>query len=253
MADACAEVAIAAAAMLNGAPAAGPDASGDDAEAGAVGVGDVMATATATAVGSGDVFGDVVVAASASVTSPEPDLMELSATFPALSCFDDFAVAGRALTSAAEGSSLRRGSDGVAGRSVAVSAAGSRSCRGVRGEAARESRRSVAAERGGSSVVCAPASTNAAKPCGSEPVSGADVRGGSGLKEDVALDSDVTLNKGTSTHESQMSPARNRPIEVAQKILINQIYIWWETLRAEAMRRTFLPGGKICRQSSATA
>jgi hypothetical protein len=66
------------------------------------------------------------------------------------------------------------------------------------------------------------ASTIAAKPFGCDEASGAEGRGGSDRTDELALDSDATLNTGTSAHETRASPARNRPTLAKQKIITYQ-------------------------------
>jgi hypothetical protein len=91
------------------------------------------------------------------------------------------------------------------------------------------------------------ASTIAAKPFGCDEASGAEGRGGSDRTDELALDSDATLNTGTSAHETETPPARNRPIGVKQKIVLDQLHIRSTRSLLAAINRRFLPGGKICR------
>ena len=145
-------------------------------------------------------------------------------------------------------SAFRGASGGEAVASGAASRCGSRSWREARVEACGESLRSFGAGCDGSAGACALASTSAAKPFGCDGAAGAESRGGSDRTGGVALDSDVTLNKGTSAHETEASPARNRPIGAKQKIIIDQLHIKFTKPSMVAMRRWFLPSGKICRR-----
>ncbi len=71
IADACAEVAIAAAAMLSGPAVADPGVAWADVGTGAGAMGETVAAATAIAVGSNEASEAEVVAAPASVACPE--------------------------------------------------------------------------------------------------------------------------------------------------------------------------------------
>ncbi|MBN8962601.1 MAG: hypothetical protein J0H71_15820 [Rhizobiales bacterium] len=218
IADACAEVAIAAAAMLNGAVLADPEPCCGDVGTGAVS--ETVVATTAMAVGSNVISGADAIAASASVVRPELAFAESSAAFTDFVCFDDLPVSCRECSLAAVLSVFREGVDEAATGSVVVSRDGLRSWEGMREEACGVSWRSGAVGRAGSAVALA--STSAPKPfdCGS--ASGARVRGGSGRMGVVALDSDVTLNTGTSAHETETYPAKNRPVLMTIKIVIYQ-------------------------------
>lgn len=216
IADTCAEVAMAAAAMLKGAVLADPEAVGE-AVGGGVAAGGAVAAATMMADGSCGTSGVATVALSVSEGFAEAASAESPSVLPDFACFEGFPAAGCEF-SAAIVSAFRDASDGGAAVSGVVSRGGSRSWREVRAEACEESRRSLVTARGGSAL----ASTSAAKPFGCDGASGAESRGGSDRAGDVALDSDVTLNTGTSAHETRASPARNRPTLAKQKIITYQ-------------------------------
>ncbi|MGB3445087.1 MAG: hypothetical protein WBA48_00125 [Xanthobacteraceae bacterium] len=212
IADASAEAAIAAVAMLNGA-VADPEAAGEAAGAGVVG-----AVTTAIADGSSGTSGVESVAAPMSEVCPDLASAGSSEVFPDFVCFDGFAAAGCEFSPAALLSAFRGESDGAVAASGAVSRGGSRSWREAQEENCGGSRRSVAVGREGSAL----ASTIAAKPLGCDGASEAEGRGGSDRTDELALDSDATLNTGTSARETRSSPARNRPTLEKQKIITFQ-------------------------------
>jgi hypothetical protein len=228
--------------MLKGALLADPEAVGE-AAGGGVAAGGAVTAATTMADGSCGTSGVGTVALSVSEGFAEAASAESPPVFPDFACFEDLPAAGCEF-SAAVVSAFRGASDGGAAVSVMASRGGSRSWRDVRAGACEESRRSHVTGRNGSAL----ASTSAAKPFGCDGASGAESRDGSDRAGAVALDSDVTLNTGTSAHETGTSPARNRPIHCKRKIIIDQLHIKSMKSFAEVMSRWFLPSGKICRR-----
>lgn len=148
---------------------------------------------------------------------------------------------------------FRGASAGLAVASDAVLRGKSLSWREARVVACGGARRSAGAGRDGSADACVLASTSVAKPFGCDGASGAGSRVGSDRAGDVALDSDVTLNTGTSAHETEISPARNRPTGAKRKNFIDQLHIKPAKPFVGILSRWFLPSGKICRPLPATA
>lgn len=87
--DACAEAAIAAAAMLSGAVVADPEGAGEAAGAGVAGA---VTIATAMADGSSGMSGVEAVAVPASGVCPDVASTESSEVVPDLVCFDGFSA-----------------------------------------------------------------------------------------------------------------------------------------------------------------
>jgi hypothetical protein len=92
IADACAEVAIAAAAMLSGAAVADPEAAGEVAGVGVAAVAGAGTAAIMMADGSTGTSEVEAGVASTSEVFPELASVESSAVFPDLVCFDGFAA-----------------------------------------------------------------------------------------------------------------------------------------------------------------